>query len=142
MAARILAQILVVGGGYFVRAFMQAYREALQAAPAGAAGARQASRTLKHKLALEDAADILSISKDAGLKQIDERFMKMYHANEPSKGGSQYLQWKILSARNVLVENALEKEAKQASASSGPSGTSASSGSSGPTGTGSDTTQT
>mmetsp|Transcript_4462 Transcript_4462/g.12171 ORF Transcript_4462/g.12171 Transcript_4462/m.12171 type:complete len:133 (-) Transcript_4462:2370-2768(-) len=112
MASRIIAQILVVGGGYFVRAFVEAYRQALQAAPAHAAGARQAARSLKHKLTLEEAAEILSVRKDAGLKDISERFEKLYTSNDPSKGGSQYLQYKILSARNALVESAVERGEK------------------------------
>uniref|UniRef100_A0A7S0ZG57 Mitochondrial import inner membrane translocase subunit TIM16 n=1 Tax=Timspurckia oligopyrenoides TaxID=708627 RepID=A0A7S0ZG57_9RHOD len=112
MASRIIAQILVVGGGYFVRAFIEAYRQALQAAPAGAAGARQAAKSLKHKLSLEEAAEILSVSKDAGLKDIAHKFDKLYSANDPSKGGSQYIQYKLLTARNALYDHAIERGEK------------------------------
>ncbi|KAA8499856.1 Mitochondrial import inner membrane translocase subunit tim16 [Porphyridium purpureum] len=124
MAARIIAQIIVVGGSVLLRGFVQAYREALQNAPKGAAGARAATQRVRGKMDPDMASEILALSKSSGLKEIDERFLKMYQANDPSKGGSQYLQYKIFSARNALVEAALERgerfpEEAQSSSSGG-----------------------
>mmetsp|Transcript_6664 Transcript_6664/g.13535 ORF Transcript_6664/g.13535 Transcript_6664/m.13535 type:complete len:131 (+) Transcript_6664:352-744(+) len=103
---RIIAQILVVGGGYVVRAFAEAYRQA--AANAGRQGAGAAGRASsvpgRRVMSTDEAAQILNVPRDAGLKQISERYDRMFHANDPAKGGSAYLQAKVKAARYILEQ--------------------------------------
>eukprot|EP00179_Madagascaria_erythrocladioides_P028989 CAMPEP_0198329240 /NCGR_PEP_ID=MMETSP1450-20131203/16048_1 /TAXON_ID=753684 ORGANISM="Madagascaria erythrocladiodes, Strain CCMP3234" /NCGR_SAMPLE_ID=MMETSP1450 /ASSEMBLY_ACC=CAM_ASM_001115 /LENGTH=108 /DNA_ID=CAMNT_0044033441 /DNA_START=80 /DNA_END=403 /DNA_ORIENTATION=+ len=107
MASRIIAQLLVYGGGYVVRAFAEAYRQALANAGRnpGAAGATT-SAFGRAKVTPDEARKILGLSSGAGLRDVLARYERMYHANEVAKGGSPYLQAKIAGARGVLVEEA------------------------------------
>lgn len=111
-AGRVIAQILLMGGSYIARAFVQAYQQALVNSArtgAGAAGAAAAARTIRGRLSPEQASEILGVSKDAGLKDIYQKYDKLFLANDPTKGGSIYLQAKIHNAKTELEKQAVSR---------------------------------
>jgi mitochondrial import inner membrane translocase subunit TIM16 len=58
----------------------------------------------------------------ADMEQVMERFKRLFDANEPKKGGSFYLQSKILRARERIEAEAgpkIEKAAQEAEAKEG-----------------------
>ena len=116
MASRIIAQILVTGSTYVARAFVTAYQQALVnsarqggAAAGGAAAARGARGA---GMRIEEAAQVLGVRKNAGLKEIHARYDRMFAANDPKQGGSQYLQAKIHNAMTKLEKEALARGEK------------------------------
>lgn len=110
MASRVIAQILLMGGTYLARAFIQAYQQALaNSARGGAAGAASSARAIRGRLTPEQAAEILGVNKDSGLKAIYDKYDRLFMANDPSKGGSVYLQAKIHNARMELEKAAIAK---------------------------------
>ncbi|KAF2725101.1 mitochondrial import inner membrane translocase subunit tim-16 [Polychaeton citri CBS 116435] len=123
MAHRIITQVVFTGARVFGRAFAEAYRQAsasqkyaanLQNNP-GAANSLSASG-----LTLEEACKILNVSPPKGgsanLESVHERFKRLFDLNDPKKGGSFYLQSKILRARERI-----ELEAQRLAKSSGGS---------------------
>lgn len=101
MASRALAQFLVYGGGYLLRAFGQAYRLALTEASQGARSATSAGVKRSSVMSLSEARSILGLSQDASVKEVSTKFEHLHAANDPASGGSQYLRWKLLSAKQV-----------------------------------------
>ncbi|KAJ1403814.1 Pam16-domain-containing protein [Ochromonadaceae sp. CCMP2298] len=105
MAARVIAQLLVKGGAILSTAFVSAYQQALRNAKAGGApiSNKMSGKKIAFKMQPAEALQILDIEKgaltDALLK---ERYAHLFEANEPSKGGSFYLQSKIYRSREVL----------------------------------------
>ncbi len=51
---------------------------------------------------MEEAAQILNVSKEATLEDIVKRYEKMVQANDPANGGSFYIQSKVVRARERL----------------------------------------
>jgi import inner membrane translocase subunit TIM16 len=125
MAHRILTQIVVTSGRVFTRAFAEAWKQA-QASQKYAA-ARAANSNLSssspgsgnmdatlasHGLTLDEACKILNVSPpkpgaigENARQEMDkvlERFKKLFDMNNPKKGGSFYLQSKILRARERI----------------------------------------
>ena len=71
-------------------------------------------------LTLDEACKILNVKPPMGgqtnIEQVMERFKRLYDLNEPKKGGSFYLQSKILRARERIemeVRNAERKAAQE-----------------------------
>lgn len=56
-----------------------------------------------------EAAQVLGVEREAGLKDIGQRYGRLFEANDPKKGGSLYLQAKVWAARRVLEEEALKR---------------------------------
>ncbi|KAL2807867.1 Pam16-domain-containing protein [Aspergillus granulosus] len=115
MAHRIVTQVVVTGARVFGRAFAEAYKQASAASKhkgqngkSGSGGAFASSG-----LTLDEACKILNVkppqSGEANLEQVMERFKKLFDLNDPQKGGSFYLQSKILRARERI-----EMEVRQA----------------------------
>lgn len=110
MASRLLAQVILIGSTYVARAFVQAYQQALiNSARGGAGGSRGAARAIRGRLHAEEAAQILGVSKDSGLKDIYKRYDRLFNANDPTKGGSIYLQAKIHNAKMELEREAIAR---------------------------------
>lgn len=109
MAGRIIAQILLMGGGYVARAFVQAYQQALVNSARGGGGAANAARRMRGRISAEEASEILGVRKEAGLKDIYNNYDRLFKANDPSKGGSIYLQAKIHNAKMELEKEAFAR---------------------------------
>ncbi|CAN0212686.1 unnamed protein product [Ascophyllum nodosum] len=111
--ARILAQLAVASAGIVSRAFVSAYSQAVHNARRGTQeSAKSMSRT--SKMSTQEALQILNLQK-AEMKPdfVRKKFDQYFEINDPSKGGSFYLQSKVFRAREALDEQ-LSLLAKQA----------------------------
>lgn len=77
-------------------------------------------------MTLDEACKILNVKPPQGgqanMEDVMDRFKRLFDANEPKKGGSFYLQSKILRARERLeaeVRPAQEKAAQESEVKSG-----------------------
>jgi len=120
-AHRIVTQVFVTGARVFGRAFAEAYRHA------SASQKYQAATGIKGAtggagLTLDEACKILNVGPPKGgkanMEQVTERFKKLFDQNDPKKGGSFYLQSKVLRARERIemevreAARAAEREAE------------------------------
>ncbi|KAJ1638577.1 Pam16-domain-containing protein, partial [Pavlovales sp. CCMP2436] len=105
---RLIANIMVMGGGALGRAFMDAYKQALQSAyPAHGGGAAKAGARGAVRgggISTQEARSILDVKFSASQVQVEEAFSRLHSMNEPARGGSAYLQSKIANARSALSD--------------------------------------
>ncbi|KAG0224423.1 chaperonin [Mortierella sp. GBA43] len=113
-AARIIAQLLVAGTQIVGKAFMEAYRQAAanaaknggqHAAKSGGGGSKAAAGdaiTRKTGMSLDEAMNILNITKDADLAKVVKNYQHLYKVNDKSVNGSFYLQSKVVRAKERL----------------------------------------
>lgn len=111
----------MTGGRVFGRAFTEAYKQAQASSQYAKAtgGSGGASSTFSsHGLTLDEACKILNVKPPMGgqtnMEHVMERFKKLYDINEPKKGGSFYLQSKVLRARERIEMEVREAERKMA----------------------------
>ncbi|KAL1589300.1 Mitochondrial import inner membrane translocase subunit tim16 [Cladosporium halotolerans] len=122
MAHRIITQVVFTGARVVGRAFAEAYKQASASQKyAAAAQNGSASNSLSSSgLTLEEACKILNVSPpkagEANLGVVHERFKRLFDMNDPKKGGSFYLQSKVLRAREriEMESHRLAKQAKDA----------------------------
>ncbi|KAG0056779.1 hypothetical protein BGZ83_003397 [Gryganskiella cystojenkinii] len=115
MAGRVIAQILVMGSQIVGKAFMEAYRQA--AANAAKNGGHHAAKnasggsgkaaagdavTRKTGMSVDEAMNILNITKEADLAKITKNYQHLFKVNEKNDGGSFYLQSKVVRAKERL----------------------------------------
>ncbi|QVM09079.1 mitochondrial import inner membrane translocase subunit TIM16 [Coccidioides posadasii str. Silveira] len=120
MAHRILTQIVVTGSRVLGRAFAEAYKQASAsskyAAHAQKNGSSVSNTFASSGLTLDEACKILNVKPpkagEANLEHTMERFKKLFDMNDPKKGGSFYLQSKILRARERIEMEVREAERK------------------------------
>lgn len=103
---RIVAQALVGGGVILAKAFAEAYQKALiNAAKNGGAaqapGTNATARAIKG-LTEQEAIRILGVQETTSIQDILAKATKMYDNNAKDKGGSVYIQSKVLNAQNAL----------------------------------------
>ncbi|KAF2086668.1 cochaperone Pam16 [Saccharata proteae CBS 121410] len=122
MAHRIITQVVVTGSRVFGRAFAEAWKQASASQKYAQANSNNpgASKTFAASgLTLDEACKILNVPPPKGgktdMENVYERFKKLFDVNEPKKGGSFYLQSKILRAREriELEVRTAEREAEQ-----------------------------
>lgn len=110
------------------RAFAEAFRQAAassqhsRAAGANASSPGTANNFASSGLTLDEACKILNVKPPQGgktdMNKVMEKFKTMFDRNDPTKGGSFYLQSKILRARQRIelevreAAEALEREAE------------------------------
>lgn len=110
------------------RAFAEAYRQAAassqhsRAAGANSGSSSTANNFASSGLTLDEACKILNVKPPQGgktdMNNVMERFKTMFDRNDPNKGGSFYLQSKILRARERIelevreAAEAMEREAE------------------------------
>ncbi|KAI8637952.1 coth protein-domain-containing protein [Parasitella parasitica] len=124
-SARIIAQIVVSLGSVVTRAFVAAYKQAAanagknggaQAASGGRAGTREGvvdALTRKTGMSMEEACQILNITKEADLTKLSKNYDHLFSANDPAKGGSFYIQSKVVRAKERFdMEKASELKTK------------------------------
>ena len=91
--ARLLANLIVMGSGVLGRAFMEAYKQALQ----------NGGKAAVDPFAAEARA-ILNIKPKASAEEVREAAERLAAMNDPAKGGSEYLRAKIHNARDALLK--------------------------------------
>ncbi|KAF2687171.1 protein transporter [Lentithecium fluviatile CBS 122367] len=107
MAHRIITQVVFSGARIIGRAVAESYRQA--AATQKYAAANQGSggsSFVSSNITMDEACKILNVGPSK-MGQIDaefvsERFKRLFDLNDPKKGGSFYLQSKILRARERI----------------------------------------
>uniref|UniRef100_A0A2R9BE33 Mitochondria-associated granulocyte macrophage CSF-signaling molecule n=1 Tax=Pan paniscus TaxID=9597 RepID=A0A2R9BE33_PANPA len=106
MEAKYLAQIIVMGVQVVGRAFARALRQEFAASRAaadarGRAGHRSAAASNLSGLSLQEAQQILNVSK---LSPEESNYEHLFKVNDKSVGGSFYLQSKVVRAKERLDE--------------------------------------
>lgn len=106
--AKYIAQIIVLGaqviGKAFTRAVKQEFaasQEAAKRAGGGRKGAQQATENLRLGMTVEEAQQILNIS-EMKREEILKKYEHLFNVNDRSKGGSFYLQSKVVRAKERL----------------------------------------
>lgn len=103
----------MTGSRILGRSFLAAYKQAQAAsqyqraaAKAGGAGGASARASLSSGMTLDEACKILNVKPPAGgqanVQEVLERYKRLFDANDPQKGGSFYLQSKIVRAKERL----------------------------------------
>ena len=117
--AKIIANLVVMGAGVVSKAFMQAYQQAIVNAKSGKTVSQAAATAVRKKgMSKNEALDILNFTQKSVTNNVDalpsskdlqDRYDKYFNANDPSKGGSFYLQSKIFRAKEALDAIAQEE---------------------------------
>jgi import inner membrane translocase subunit TIM16 len=124
-AHRIITQVVLTGSRVLGRAFAEAYKQASASSQYAKAQAKKnpggATSFGANGLTLDEACKILNVKPPqngkANMEDIMERFKKLFDANDPKKGGSFYLQSKVLRARERLeseIRQAEERASREA----------------------------
>uniref|UniRef100_A0A7S0DWC2 Mitochondrial import inner membrane translocase subunit TIM16 n=1 Tax=Hanusia phi TaxID=3032 RepID=A0A7S0DWC2_9CRYP len=92
------------------RALIDAYKQAMINAQAG--GAARQTVLKNSKMSRDEALKILNVEKAADIETIKQKYKILFDSNDPSRGGSKYLQSKIEVAHRILSEGH-GSEAKQ-----------------------------
>lgn len=108
-AHRFVVTAFLTGSRILGRSFMAAYKQAqaasqYQRAQAKAGGGAASGRaSLASGMTLDEACKILNVKPPAGgqanVEEVLERYKRLFDANDPQKGGSFYLQSKIVRAK-------------------------------------------
>lgn len=117
-AHRLVSQVVVTGARVFGRAFAEAYKQASATGKYKAVKGNGGSSFSSSGLTLDEACKILNVKPPQGgetnLEHMMERFKKLFDLNDPQKGGSFYLQSKILRARERIEMELRQAERKAA----------------------------
>lgn len=106
--AKYIAQIIVLGAQVVGRAFARALKqeiaasqEAAKRAGGGVEGTRRAAVNASTGLTLEEAMQILNLEK-LDPEAVNKNYNHLFTANDKVKGGSFYLQSKIVRAKERI----------------------------------------
>lgn len=106
--AKHLAQVVIAGVQVVGRAFARALKQeiaasqaAAQRAGGGAAGARHSAANQKLGMTLEEAKQIINV-EEMDPEKIQKNYEYLFNINDKSKGGSFYLQSKVVRAKERL----------------------------------------
>lgn len=109
--AKYLIQIIVMGSQVVGRAFARALRqeiaasqEAARRAGGGKQGAQHAAANTRTGISLEEALRILNVDRPDQTDLIEKNYKYLIESNDRSKGGSFYLQSKIVRAKERIDE--------------------------------------
>ncbi|XP_004504285.1 mitochondrial import inner membrane translocase subunit PAM16 like 2-like [Cicer arietinum] len=103
MAAKILANLIVMGGGVLIRAVAQAYRQALTNASKNGVAQETMQNTIRRAtnvMTEQEARQILGVTEETPWEDIMKKYEKMFVNN--AKNGSFYLQSKVHRAKECL----------------------------------------
>ncbi|CAA0806839.1 Protein Transporter- Pam16 [Striga hermonthica] len=102
MAARLIANLIVMGSGIMARAFVQAYRQALVNASKNGVAQEAAQHMKRGSKMMTDAEarQILGVSENSTWEEILKRYDNLFERN--AKNGSFYLQSKVHRAKECL----------------------------------------
>ncbi|XP_041982617.1 mitochondrial import inner membrane translocase subunit TIM16 [Aricia agestis] len=117
--AKYIAQIIVLGAQVVGRAFTRALKqefaasqEAAKRAGGGQEGAKRAAANAATGLTLEEAMQILNIEK-LDPEKVSKNYEHLFTANDKAKGGSFYLQSKIVRAKERIDTEIKDKIPKE-----------------------------
>ncbi|XP_013778125.1 mitochondrial import inner membrane translocase subunit tim16-B-like isoform X3 [Limulus polyphemus] len=108
--AKHLAQIIILGAQVVGRAFTRALKQEFAASQAaakraggGRAGAEKAATNIRLGMSIEEAKQILNLDK-VDAEKLEKSYEHLFSVNDKSKGGSFYLQSKVVRAKERLDE--------------------------------------
>lgn len=117
--AKYIAQIIVLGAQVVGRAFARALKqeiaasqEAAKRAGGGQDGARRAAANASTGVTLEEAMQILNIDK-LDPDKIQKNYEHLFSVNDKAKGGSFYIQSKIVRAKERIDAEFKQKKTKE-----------------------------
>ncbi|KAH6616762.1 mitochondrial import inner membrane translocase-like protein subunit tim16 [Boeremia exigua] len=119
MAHRIITQVVFSGARIIGRAVSESYRQAAASQKYAAAnnGSGGGSAFASSNITMDEACKILNVGPGKGgiieAEAVTERFKRLFDLNDPQKGGSFYLQSKILRARE-RIERELQGQQRMA----------------------------
>ncbi|XP_077984432.1 mitochondrial import inner membrane translocase subunit Tim16-like [Glandiceps talaboti] len=115
--AKYIAQIVVLGGQVVARAFARAVKQevaASQAAAKRAGGGQQGKKAAATDsimgMTLQEAQQILNISPELKVEEVNSNYDHLFKVNEKSKGGSFYIQSKVVRAKERIDEEFKNRE--------------------------------
>ncbi|KAI4345003.1 hypothetical protein L6164_012173 [Bauhinia variegata] len=102
MAAKILANLIVMGGGILARAVVQAYRQALANASKSGVAQETIQNTIRRGKVMtqQEARQILGVTEETSWEEIVQKYDNLFESN--AKNGSFYLQSKVHRAKECL----------------------------------------
>ncbi|KAF4466961.1 mitochondrial import inner membrane translocase subunit TIM16 [Fusarium albosuccineum] len=126
MAHKFVITAFLTGSRILGRSFVAAYKQAQAASAYQRAQAKMgntsAGASLSGGMTLDEACKILNVKPPAGgqanIEEVLERYKRLFDANEPGKGGSFYLQSKIVRAKERFereigpIREKMEQEAE------------------------------
>ena len=131
-AHRLITQVVIIGTRVLGRAFAEAYKQASASSQYARAQAKNGNvgasgrASLSSGMTLDEACKISNVKPPQGgqanMEEVMDRFKRLFDSNDPKKGGSFYLQSKILRARERLeaeIRPAQEKAAQESEVKSG-----------------------
>lgn len=123
--AKYLIQIIVAGtqvvGKAFARALRQeiaASQEAARRAGGGTRGEKHVAANTRTGISLEEALRILNVERLNQTELIEQNYKYLIEANDRSKGGSFYLQSKVVRAKERIDEELKNQGVSSATSSS------------------------
>ncbi|KAK9117717.1 hypothetical protein Sjap_016664 [Stephania japonica] len=102
-AARILANLIVVGSGVLARAFVQAYRQALTNASKSGVSQETIQNTVRRAgktMTETEAKQILGVTEGSSWEEVLQKYDALFQRN--AQNGSFYLQSKVHRAKECL----------------------------------------
>ncbi|OXU24829.1 mitochondrial import inner membrane translocase subunit Tim16 [Nasonia vitripennis] len=109
--AKYLAQIIVLGTQMVGRAFARALRqeiaasqEAARRAGGGQQGSNRVAANTRTGVTLDEALRILNVERPDQTEEIARNYKYLMEANDRSKGGSFYIQSKVVRAKERIDE--------------------------------------
>ncbi|KAL4230736.1 hypothetical protein ACF0H5_011111 [Mactra antiquata] len=107
--AKNLVQIIIAGGRIVGKAFQRAVQQeydasmrAAQRAGGGKQGRKSAANDTLTGMTLKEARDVLNISETDGTEEVQKNYDHLFDVNDKSKGGSFYLQSKVVRAKERI----------------------------------------
>ncbi|KAJ4829372.1 hypothetical protein Tsubulata_049100 [Turnera subulata] len=103
MAAKILANLLVMGSTILGRAFIQAYRQALANASKSGVAQETIQNTMRKgakAMTEQEARQILGVSEGTAWEEVLKKYDTLFQNN--AKNGSFYIQSKVQRAKECL----------------------------------------
>ncbi|KAK7380519.1 hypothetical protein VNO78_33032 [Psophocarpus tetragonolobus] len=102
-AAKILANLIVMGGGILARAVVQAYRQALTNASKNGVAQETIQNTIRRAskvMTEQEARQVLGVTEETPWEEIIKKYDNLFENN--AKNGSFYLQSKVHRAKECL----------------------------------------
>ncbi|RNA05132.1 mitochondrial import inner membrane translocase subunit TIM16 [Brachionus plicatilis] len=104
--AQHLVRVIILGAQVVGRAFTKALRNEFQHAKTAQSARGQSAETTQTNritgISIEEAKQILNLSKLDNPKEIEESYKRLFELNDKTKGGSFYLQSKIYRAKERI----------------------------------------
>ncbi|KAI3823151.1 hypothetical protein L1987_04583 [Smallanthus sonchifolius] len=103
MAAKILANLIVMGSGILVRGMVQAYRQALQNASKSGVAQETLQNVVRRgskAMTEQEARQILGVTEQSSWEEIAQKYDNLFERN--GTNGSFYLQSKVHRAKECL----------------------------------------